>query len=78
MLRDYQQEDFDKCKEALQNGKNRNLIVWSTGAGKTVLLSHLVGLLSKKRSLIIVNREELVFQTVEKVNKYFKNINHRI
>jgi superfamily II DNA or RNA helicase len=56
-------------------GKNRNLIVWATGLGKTVLMAHIVGKLRKKRALIIVNREELVWQTVDKIKASYPNLN---
>ena len=74
-LRPYQQEDLIKCQRDIMAGKNRNLIVWATGLGKTVLMAHIVGRLRKKRALIIVNREELVWQTVDKIKASYPELN---
>ncbi len=74
-LRPYQQEDMIKCQRDIMAGKNRNLIVWATGLGKTVLMAHIVGRLRKKRALIIVNREELVWQTVDKIKASYPELN---
>lgn len=74
-LRPYQQEDLIKCQRDIMAGKNRNLIVWATGLGKTVLMAHIVGKLRKRRALIIVNREELVWQTVDKIKASYPLLN---
>lgn len=73
-LRQYQREDLVKCQMDIMAGRNRNLIVWATGLGKTVLMAHIVGRLRKKRALIIVNREELVWQTVDKVRASYPEL----
>ncbi len=73
-LRPYQQEDLIKCQRDIMAGKNRNLVVWATGLGKTVLMAHIVGKLRKKRALIIVNREELVWQTVDKIQASYPEL----
>lgn len=73
-LRPYQQEDLIKCQRDVMAGRIRNLIVWATGLGKTVLMAHIVGRLRKKRALIIVNREELVWQTVDKIKASYPHL----
>lgn len=73
-LRPYQQEDLIKSQRDVMAGKIRNLIVWATGLGKTVLMAHIVGRLRKKRALIIVNREELVWQTVDKIKASYPDL----
>lgn len=65
-LREYQTETIKNVIKALNNGINRQLIVLPTGAGKTIIFSALVRML-KQRTLIIVHRDELVKQAVEKL-----------
>ena len=86
MLRNYQSEDFQAIENDIVNGQTRLLLVHATGLGKTVMMSHVCGNLSRivdslsrfrktgKRSLIIVNRDTLVTQTIEKLNKTFPNL----
>lgn len=73
-LRGYQKEDLIKCQRDIMTGKKRNLVVWATGLGKTVLMAHIVGKMREKRAIIIVNREELVWQTVDKVKASYPDI----
>lgn len=73
-LRPYQREDLTKSLRDIMAGKKRNLIVWATGLGKTVLMAHIVGKIREKRALIIVNREELVWQTVDKIKASYPDI----
>ena len=73
-LRGYQKEDLIKCQRDIMTGKKRNLVVWATGLGKTVLMAHIVGKMREKRAIIIVNREELVWQTVDKIKASYPDI----
>lgn len=64
-LRDYQQRAVD-ATEAGWSHSRRQLGVAATGAGKTVIFSHLCAR-NPGRSLILAHREELVNQAVEKL-----------
>ena len=64
-LRDYQEEAGDAVVAEARQGGRRQLVVLPTGAGKTILAAAL----SEKASgrvLMIVHRDELVQQSVEK------------
>jgi|GEM_PF-2509745 len=67
-LRDYQEQIIREVKEAFQGGSQYVCATAPTGAGKTVISFALVKDLVEqgKRVLFVVNREELVFQTVDK------------
>jgi superfamily II DNA or RNA helicase len=66
-LRDYQQEAIDAVLAAWQR-RERPAVVLPTGSGKTVVFAHLAGAQARHgASLILVHRDELVRQTVEKV-----------
>lgn len=68
-LRDYQQEALDAIIEQLVGtGTNRGMVVLPTGAGKTVLFSHLCSKLGG-RSLIIAHRTELITQAANKLRQ---------
>ncbi len=60
-LRTYQQAAATAVINKFQEFKSL-LIVMATGTGKTVLLSHLVGLAKRGRVLVIAHREELINQ----------------
>ncbi len=64
-LRPYQTEATQAAIRAVRIGHRRLLIVLATGAGKTVIAAHLAGQ-TKGRVLMLVNRDELVIQSVEK------------
>jgi superfamily II DNA or RNA helicase len=68
-LRPYQREAISAIRDAYQQrGINRPLIVLPTGAGKTVVFSHLARLRAAAgRVLIIAHREELLTQAAEKI-----------
>lgn len=71
-LRKYQQEAIDAIKKNRLAGKNKQVIVLSTGSGKTVIFAHLIADLIKqtgKKALIIAHREELLEQAKEKLLK---------
>ncbi|MGH3500723.1 MAG: DEAD/DEAH box helicase [Nocardioidaceae bacterium] len=66
-LRPYQVEAIEAIEKAEARGVRRPLVVLPTAAGKTVIFSALIGA-RPGRSLVLVHREELVTQTVEKIN----------
>ena len=73
ILRDYQQAAVTRGKEALGRFGD-TLIVAPTGAGKTIMLSALVGAVAPHKALILQHREELVSQNARKfgqVNRGF-------
>lgn len=64
-LRPYQQEAVDSVRAALVAGRKAPLLVAPTGAGKTVMFSHITeGAMRKgKRVTVLVHRQELLDQT---------------
>ena len=67
-LRDYQREALQAVEKAWSDGTQRPLIVLPTGAGKTVIFTHLAkDRASAGRTLILVHRDELVTQTMTKL-----------
>jgi superfamily II DNA or RNA helicase len=68
-LRDYQQECVDAVLAAWESGRRRALIAMPTGTGKTVVFSHIIKRrLNQGRALVLVHRDELVQQTLEKLH----------
>ncbi len=65
-LRDYQSEAVRAVKQHYAAGVSRQLIVLPTGSGKTIIIAHLVADL-KIPTLILVHRDELISQTLEKL-----------
>src|SRR5205809_639708 len=64
--RDYQRAALDAIHAARARGITRQLVSFPTGAGKTIVASHLV----KETGLptvMLVHRDELVRQSVEKL-----------
>lgn len=66
MLRDYQVDCITEIFKNYRAGVRRQLIVLPTGTGKTVIFAQLATN-AKGRALIIVNRDELISQTVSKL-----------
>lgn len=69
-LRDYQRAAIEKLGEGWQGEENRLAVILPTGAGKTVVFSHLANLMHAQhgvRTLIIAHREELIQQAAAKV-----------
>ena len=67
-LRPYQQEALDAVNTFSDKGINRQLVVLPTGAGKTVIFSHLPQ--TKNDSLpmlVLAHRAELLYQAKEKI-----------
>lgn len=70
-LRDYQEACIDALMRDVEGGTPRVAAVLPTGAGKTVVFSHLVSLFVEmhpgKRVLILAHTDELVEQAVKKL-----------
>lgn len=73
-LRPRQVQAKDRCVPALKEKKN-TLLVAPTGAGKTVMLSAVIGELAVKKTLVLQHRTELVDQnrsTFERMNPHMR------
>lgn len=66
ILRDYQNRAAEAVNKGWRDGWRRQLGVAATGAGKTILFSHLAAQ-EKGRTLILAHREKLVTQAVDKL-----------
>jgi hypothetical protein len=64
ILRDYQQSAISGVRDAFAAGHSRVLLVAPTGAGKTVMFSHLAGAIASRgqRVLLMAHRDELLDQ----------------
>ena len=65
-LRPYQQEAIDAVLAARRSGVRRMVVSLPTGAGKTVIFSHLARL-ARRQVLVLAHREELLGQAREKL-----------
>ena len=65
-LRSYQQDALTAIEAAALRGVRRQVVSLPTGAGKTVIFAHLV-VAQQARTLILVHRDELVRQTLDKL-----------
>lgn len=65
-LRDYQLETIKNIAKLYREGIRRQLAILPTGAGKTVIFSHLTKRVNK-RTLVLAHREELLEQAREKM-----------
>jgi len=66
----YQQDAIDKLIDGWRTGRNRLAVVLPTGAGKTVVFSHLIRAVlpqTNGRALVIAHREELITQAAAKI-----------
>ena len=79
ILRPYQEVAISDAITALDTHKN-TIVVAPTGAGKTIMLSALIGKRHKegKRILVLQHRDELVAQNREKFLKVNPNISTSI
>jgi superfamily II DNA or RNA helicase len=71
-LRSYQTECIDAVFKAWQEGMRRPAVVLPTGAGKTVVFSHLTDRFIKEHSnrvMILVHRDELADQAINKIRQ---------
>lgn len=67
-LRAYQREAIDAVIAARRRGTRRMVVCLPTGAGKTVIFSHLARL-ATKQVLVLAHREELLAQAVDKLSR---------
>ncbi|MET8982106.1 DEAD/DEAH box helicase [Streptomyces sp. NPDC004539] len=69
--RPYQVDAIEALRQGWADGKNRLAVVLPTGAGKTVVFSHLahqmLDSLNGRRALVIAHREELIEQAASKL-----------
>jgi superfamily II DNA or RNA helicase len=69
--RPYQLDAIEALRQGWADGKNRVAVVLPTGAGKTVVFSHLahqmLDSLGGRRALVIAHREELIEQAASKL-----------
>ena len=72
MLRPYQLDSVDGLRAGIREGKKRQILVAPTGAGKTVIASHLLREADRKGSyaLFLVDRVALVDQTSKTLDEY--------
>ncbi len=68
MLRDYQQELFDKTRKSLREGYKRPLVVAPCGAGKSYLFAEMINR-TKGETLVLTHRQELKQQHEELLRK---------
>ncbi|EGD83016.1 hypothetical protein PTSG_03652 [Salpingoeca rosetta] len=71
-LRPYQVEAIEKSLEAIKNGVHAQAISLPTGAGKTVIFSHLIPLVpppttKATKTLVLAHRKELLKQAHDKI-----------
>jgi len=67
-LRPYQRAAIDAVLAARRAGKRRLLVHLPTGAGKTVIFSHLASL-ARRQVLVLAHREELLSQARDKLQR---------
>src|SRR6478609_3411716 len=67
-LRPYQREAIEAVLAARRAGARRMLVCLPTGAGKTVIFSHLAQL-ARRQVLVLAHREELLSQAREKLSQ---------
>src|SRR2546421_6664108 len=65
-LRPYQRDALTAIEAAALRGVRRQVVSLPTGAGKTVIFTHLL-VERQTRTLILVHRDELIHQTLEKL-----------
>lgn len=68
-LRDYQQQAVQDIRLAFREGKKRVILVLATGAGKTVVFSHIAVNATAKgnKVLILAHRDQLIKQASRKL-----------
>ncbi|WP_394825598.1 DEAD/DEAH box helicase [Pendulispora albinea] len=67
-LRPYQREAIDAVLSARRQGVRRMVVSLPTGAGKTVIFSHLARV-ARRQVLVIAHREELLGQARDKIER---------
>ncbi len=74
-LRPYQQEALDTIIQSESNGISKQLVVLPTGAGKTVIFSHLpIVRPNSTPMLVLAHREELLHQAKSKIEASNPNL----
>lgn len=74
-LRPYQRDAIAAIRDAHTRGIRRQLVVLPTGAGKTVVFSHLAAeRVDAGRTLVIAHREELLRQAADKLSIVAPNL----
>jgi superfamily II DNA or RNA helicase len=72
-LRDYQSDCIAAVRKDWADGYQRLAAVLATGSGKTIIFSHLINeqhqMKDHRRSLVLVHRDELVNQAVDKLSQ---------
>lgn len=71
-LRDYQEDAVVSVRQEFRNGKRYVLVVLATGAGKTVIFSHIARNAAEKgnKVLILAHRDQLIKQASHKLRDY--------
>lgn len=78
-LRPYQQEALQAINTFYDNGIKRQLVVLPTGAGKTVIFSHLPQLKTNSTPmLVLAHRAELLVQAKDKIGRSNSNLSIEI
>ena len=72
-LRPYQREAIDAVLAARRGGVRRMVVCLPTGAGKTVIFSHLARL-ARRQVLVLAHREELLGQAREKIERAMEGL----
>jgi ATP-dependent helicase IRC3 len=67
-LRPYQREAIDAVLASRRDGTRRMVVCLPTGAGKTVIFSHLARL-ARRQVLVLAHREELLTQARDKIER---------
>ncbi|EMG45566.1 hypothetical protein G210_4250 [Candida maltosa Xu316] len=69
-LRVYQQDAINKVLESSARGVKRQAVQMATGGGKTVVFSHLLPKITTrgKKALVLGHKQELIFQSHEKIS----------
>lgn len=78
ILRQYQRETIDAVQAAHKDGTQRPAVVLPTGAGKTVIFSHMVSEHISRtgtRAVVLVHRDELADQAIEKLHDFAPHLN---
>jgi superfamily II DNA or RNA helicase len=65
-LRPYQRDALTAIEAVALRGVQRQVVSLPTGAGKTVIFAHLI-VERQTRTLILVHRDELITQTLDKL-----------
>jgi superfamily II DNA or RNA helicase len=73
-LRDYQEAALAAARAAYDRGVHRAMICLATGLGKTVIIAglpHALGMRAQDAMVVVVNRDELVGQTIDKLTTFY-------